>query len=266
MNEFWMNEWMNELMNACLTTPQHRNYIYCRTSNKSVCLYETYLKARLYQLFFSILQKRITKLNDLLDSKLTFLWTMPQEQDIADLRNSPVPVSDLLEGCVATLTAVGEFDLTHVTRGLRALVHAEQLKMNACMHCLRTSLSGLKVGFVVFPLIMVRYRLTRHTDIHTHTYIYIYTHIYPPLYIYMCVCVIYIYIYIYIYMCVCVCVYIYIYVCVCMYIYIYIWCDGLSDRSFIGWTHWAISRSSQCSTTGVTKAVVCAVLSVGRCI
>ena len=29
------------------------------------------------------------------------------------------------------------------------------------------------------------------------------------------------------------------------------------------WTHWAISRSSQCSTTGVTKAVVCVVLSVG---
>ena len=29
------------------------------------------------------------------------------------------------------------------------------------------------------------------------------------------------------------------------------------------WTHWAISRSSQCSTTGVTKAVVCIILSVG---
>ena len=28
------------------------------------------------------------------------------------------------------------------------------------------------------------------------------------------------------------------------------WCDGSSDRSFMGWTHWAISRSSQCSTTG----------------
>ena len=38
------------------------------------------------------------------------------------------------------------------------------------------------------------------------------------------------------------------------------WCDGLSDRSFMGWTHWAISRSSQCSMTGVTKAVVCAIL------
>ena len=32
------------------------------------------------------------------------------------------------------------------------------------------------------------------------------------------------------------------------------------------WTHWAISRSSQCSTTRVTKAMVCAILSVGRCI
>ena len=29
------------------------------------------------------------------------------------------------------------------------------------------------------------------------------------------------------------------------------------------WTHWAISRSSQCSTTGVRKAVVCVILSVG---
>ena len=44
------------------------------------------------------------------------------------------------------------------------------------------------------------------------------------------------------------------------------WCDGSSDRSFMGWTHWAISRSSQCSTTGVTKAVVCVILSVGWCI
>ena len=30
--------------------------------------------------------------------------------------------------------------------------------------------------------------------------------------------------------------------------------------------HWAVSRSSQCSTAGVTKAVVCAILSVGWCI
>ena len=39
------------------------------------------------------------------------------------------------------------------------------------------------------------------------------------------------------------------------------WCGGSSDRSFMGWTH-----SSQCSTTGVTKAVVCVILSVGWCI
>ena len=32
------------------------------------------------------------------------------------------------------------------------------------------------------------------------------------------------------------------------------------------WTHLAISRSSQCSTTGVTNTVVCAILSVGWCI
>ena len=32
------------------------------------------------------------------------------------------------------------------------------------------------------------------------------------------------------------------------------------------WTHEAISRSSQCSTTGVTKAMACAILSVGWCI
>ena len=44
------------------------------------------------------------------------------------------------------------------------------------------------------------------------------------------------------------------------------WCDGSLDRSFMGWTHWAISRSGQCSTTGVTKAVVYAILSVGWCI
>ena len=32
------------------------------------------------------------------------------------------------------------------------------------------------------------------------------------------------------------------------------------------WTHWAISRSGQCSTTCVTKAMVCVILSVGCCI
>ena len=45
------------------------------------------------------------------------------------------------------------------------------------------------------------------------------------------------------------------------------WDDGLDhliDPSW--WTHWAISRSSQCSMTGVTKAVVCAILSLGWCI
>ena len=29
------------------------------------------------------------------------------------------------------------------------------------------------------------------------------------------------------------------------------------------WTHLAISRSNQCSTTGLTNDVVCAILSVG---
>ena len=29
------------------------------------------------------------------------------------------------------------------------------------------------------------------------------------------------------------------------------------------WTHWAISRSSKCSTIGVTKAAVCVMLSMG---
>ena len=32
------------------------------------------------------------------------------------------------------------------------------------------------------------------------------------------------------------------------------------------WTHSSISRSSQCSTTGVTKGAVCAILSMGWCI
>ena len=40
------------------------------------------------------------------------------------------------------------------------------------------------------------------------------------------------------------------------------WCGGSSDRSFIGWTHWAISRPRQCPTTSVTKAMVCIILSV----
>ena len=32
------------------------------------------------------------------------------------------------------------------------------------------------------------------------------------------------------------------------------------------WTHWAISRSSQCSMTDITKAAVCAILSIWWCI
>ena len=37
---------------------------------------------------------------------------------------------------------------------------------------------------------------------------------------------------------------------------------GVGDF-FFSWTHWAISRSSQCPTTGITNVVVCDVLSVG---
>ena len=68
-------------------------------------------------------------------------------------------------------------------------------------------------------------------------------------YIYIiCVCM---------YVCVCMCVFMYVlcmcmYVCVCMYVYMY-----------VDMYHWAISRSSQCPTMGVTKAVVCVILSVG---
>ena len=42
------------------------------------------------------------------------------------------------------------------------------------------------------------------------------------------------------------------------------WCDGSSDRSFMGWTHWAISRSSQCSTNSVNcnKGRVCGMVHI----
>ena len=43
------------------------------------------------------------------------------------------------------------------------------------------------------------------------------------------------------------------------------WSNGSSDRSFMVDTL-TISCPSQCSTTGVTKAVVCVILSVGWCI
>ena len=42
-------------------------------------------------------------------------------------------------------------------------------------------------------------------------------------------------------------------------------CDLSLDRSTI-WTNRAVSRYSQCFMTGVTKSVVCAILSVGWCI
>ena len=53
--------------------------------------------------------------------------------------------------------------------------------------------------------------------------------------------------------------------------FLWIWCRR-NENCLYGWidsswkTHWTIFRSSQCSTTGVTKAVVCAILYVGWCI
>ena len=41
------------------------------------------------------------------------------------------------------------------------------------------------------------------------------------------------------------------------------WCCQVRVITFV--SQWAISRSSQCFTTGVTKAVVCVILSVGWC-
>ena len=43
------------------------------------------------------------------------------------------------------------------------------------------------------------------------------------------------------------------------------WCDGSSDRSFMV-DPLVFSRSNQCPTTGVTKAVECAIMSVEWCI
>ena len=56
--------------------------------------------------------------------------------------------------------------------------------------------------------------------------------------------------------CVCVCVCVCVYVCVCGV------CLFLFD--LVRFTKF--SRPSQCSTTGVTKTAVCAILSVGWCI
>ena len=47
-------------------------------------------------------------------------------------------------------------------------------------------------------------------------------------------------------------------------LYIVIYIIPMGRRIDPSWlTHRAISRSSQCSMTGVTKAVVCVILSVG---
>ena len=66
-----------------------------------------------------------------------------------------------------------------------------------------------------------------------------------------------------------VCMYAYMYVCiyanmyVCMYVYLCMYHGAMGRRIDPSWwTHWAISRSSQCPTTGVTKTVVCVILSV----
>ena len=56
--------------------------------------------------------------------------------------------------------------------------------------------------------------------------------------------------------------YIYLSVCVFSFLFTGARCSSVV-RALGRRTHRAISRSSQCSTTGVTKAVVCAILSVG---
>ena len=65
----------------------------------------------------------------------------------------------------------------------------------------------------------------------------------------MCVCV-----------CVCVCVCTYVCTCIC------VCARAFNVKSLAQSSKKNISRSSQCSTTGVTKAVVCVILSVGWCI
>ena len=64
----------------------------------------------------------------------------------------------------------------------------------------------------------------------------------------------------YVYVCVHMCIH------VCLYIiYVRSWCDGSSDRSFM-LDPLASSHFSQYPMTGVTKAVVCVIMSVGGCI
>ena len=91
---------------------------------------------------------------------------------------------------------------------------------------------------------MVMYNGNTHT--HTHTHIYI--------------MVIYIYIYIFIYMCVCVvtCVYVYMH-----FVYVFLTRVKQYNIHIFLVSCYHISRSSQCAMTGVPKAVVCAILSVG---
>ena len=83
--------------------------------------------------------------------------------------------------------------------------------------------------------------------------------------------------YMYMYVCTHVCICMYVCVCINQSINLSIYICSSVGRAFAHdamdrridpswWTHSAISRSSQCSTTGVTKAVVCAILSVGWCI
>ena len=86
-------------------------------------------------------------------------------------------------------------------------------------------------------------------------YILMYDYIYVLLYVCMYV-LMYDYIYVLLYVCMYVLMYDYIYVL--LYVCMYVLFDPVGKP--------AISRSSQCSTTGVTKALVCAILSVGWCI
>ena len=54
-------------------------------------------------------------------------------------------------------------------------------------------------------------------------------------------------------------------VCCCLYLFSFFYPLKVRWINPSWWTHLAISRFSQCSTTGVTKAVVCVILFVGWC-
>lgn len=84
--------------------------------------------------------QRLTLLQDLTSSKLSFLWVKPSSYELKDL--SPEQLNTLLD----ELDAHEKFDKDDLNARLKSFAQKENIKFPLMMKSLRAALSGLKEG------------------------------------------------------------------------------------------------------------------------